>query len=147
MIHETVRRMINTLATDLTVQSAANITATHPASLREVQAAPPLIGFSKKIRQEQQYLKKFLRDHLYQHYQVARMSDKAKHTLTALFRAFDQNPRLLPPNSFFGCPLSSWRPLGTRRAQQLLHASRAPGLGGARSPRRRRGIARSTAGR
>ena len=97
MIHETVRRMINTLATDLTVQSAANITATHPASLREVQAAPPLIGFSKKIRQEQQDLKKFLRDHLYQHYQVARMSNKARHTVERLFQAFSADARLLPP--------------------------------------------------
>ena len=97
MIHETVRRMINTLATDLTVQSAANITATHPASLREVQAAPPLIGFSKKIRQEQQDLKKFLRDHLYQHYQVARMSNKARHTVEMLFKAFSSDIRLLPP--------------------------------------------------
>jgi len=97
LIHETVRRMINTLATDLTVQSAANLAAAHPMSLQEVRKAPPLISFSNSIRKEQQELKKFLRDHLYQHYQVARMSDKAKHTLTALFRAFDQNPRLLPP--------------------------------------------------
>jgi len=97
LIHETVRRMINTLATDLTVQSATNIAAAHPASLREVRKAPPLIGFSQKIRREQQELKKFLRDHLYQHHLVARMSNKARHTVEMLFKAFSSDIRLLPP--------------------------------------------------
>ncbi|MBA4141676.1 MAG: deoxyguanosinetriphosphate triphosphohydrolase [Nitrosospira sp.] len=97
LIHETVRRMINTLVADLTRQSAMNIRDAGPASLSMVQEAPFLIGFSNQIRQEQQELKKFLRDYLYRHYKVARMSAKARHTVEMLFNAFHSDILLLPP--------------------------------------------------
>ena len=58
---------------------------------------PPLIGFSAGIQEEQQELKKFLHKHLYQHYRVARMSNKARRIVTDLFRAFFGDARLLPP--------------------------------------------------
>ncbi|MDQ3185017.1 MAG: deoxyguanosinetriphosphate triphosphohydrolase [Pseudomonadota bacterium] len=97
LIHETVRRMINTLVADLIKQSAINVAAARPDSLPAVRGATFLIGFSEKIRQEQQELKKFLRDYLYRHYQVARMSAKARHTIEMLFNAFRSDIRLLPP--------------------------------------------------
>jgi dGTPase len=97
LVHETVRRMINTLVGDLTRQSAMNISEAHPDSLPAVREAPVLIGFSSKIGQEQQDLKKFLRDNLYRHYKVARMSAKARHTVEMLFNAFNLDIRLLPP--------------------------------------------------
>jgi dGTPase len=97
LIHETVRRMINTLVSDLTEQSAKTIGEAAPASLSMVREAPALIGFSKQIHREQQELKKFLRDHLYRHYQVVRMSAKARHTIEMLFKAFHSDTRMLPP--------------------------------------------------
>lgn len=97
LIHETVRRMINTLVADLIRQSAINIADAHPDGLSAVRAAPVLIGFSNKILREQQELKKFLRDNLYRHYQVARMSTKARHTIEMLFNAFHSDIQLLPP--------------------------------------------------
>jgi dGTPase len=97
LIHETVRRMINTLVSDLTGQSSKNIEEAAPASLSMVREAPALIGFSRKVHQEQQELKNFLRNHLYRHYQVARMSVKARHTIEMLFKAFHSDTRLLPP--------------------------------------------------
>jgi dGTPase len=97
LVHETVRRMINTLATDLIRQSAGNIRAIAPTSLDEVRSAPPLIAFSEKIRLEQQILKQFLRSNLYQHYRVARMSVKARRIVSDLFQAFLGEPKLLPP--------------------------------------------------
>lgn len=97
LIHETVRRMINTLVSDLTEQSSRNIAEAAPGSLAKVREAPALIGFSDKTRQEQHELKKFLRDHLYRHYQVARMSAKARHTVEMLFNAFRADIQLLPP--------------------------------------------------
>ncbi len=48
------------------------------------------------MRHEQQELKKFLHDHLYRHYKVARMSAKARHTIQMLFNAFRSDIRLLP---------------------------------------------------
>jgi len=97
VIHETVRRMINTLITDLVAQSTKNIALANPSSIDDVRRAPPLIGFSDTIRTEQRELKHFLRTQLYQHYRVNRMSGKARRIIKALFDAFMQDPKLLPP--------------------------------------------------
>jgi len=97
LIHETVRRMINTLVSDITRQSLKNIRRVSPKNPNEVRVAGPLIAFSPKIREEQQQLKQFLRRHLYQHYRVARMSGKAKRIIFDLFHAFMEDARLLPP--------------------------------------------------
>ncbi|MFN7086593.1 MAG: deoxyguanosinetriphosphate triphosphohydrolase [Burkholderiales bacterium] len=97
LVHETVRRMIGTLVTDLVRHSAANIRKHAPRTIDDVRAAPPLIAFSEKIRDEQQELKQFLRLNLYQHYRVARMSAKARRIVTDLFNAFLADPGLLPP--------------------------------------------------
>ena len=96
-IHETVRRMINTLITDLVNQSSLNIAQANPSSIEAVRVASSLIGFSATIRAEQRELKQFLRAQLYQHYRVNRMSNKARRIIKALFEAFMQDPKLLPP--------------------------------------------------
>ncbi len=97
LIHETVRRIIDTLVTDLIRASARNIRAHAPASIEEARAAPPLIAFSRQVRDESLELKRFLRDHLYRHYRVVRMSTKAQRIVTEIFQAFLADPRLLPP--------------------------------------------------
>jgi dGTPase len=97
LIHETVRRMIDTLVTDLTRTSAAAIRARAPRSVEDVRRAPPLIGFSAPVREEGLELKRFLRDHLYRHYRVVRMSTKARRIVTELYQAFAADTRLLPP--------------------------------------------------
>jgi dGTPase len=97
VVHETVRRMINTLVGDLVRQSAANIKACAPRTIEDVRRAPGLIAFSDQIRREQLALKRFLHTELYQHYRVARMSSKAKRTISELFQAFCAEHRLLPP--------------------------------------------------
>ncbi|HET6757413.1 MAG TPA: deoxyguanosinetriphosphate triphosphohydrolase [Burkholderiales bacterium] len=96
LIHETVRRMINTLVLDLISQSSENLRRTAPESLAGVREAPPLIAFSEEIVGEQHELKAFLRRHLYQHFRVARMSGKAKRIVSELYGAFYSDVRLLP---------------------------------------------------
>ena len=96
LIHETVRSMINTLVSDLIKQSTANIKDARPDNLQSVSVAPYLISFSEKIKKEQQELKTFLRNNLYQHFEVARMSNKAQHTVKMLFNIFSEDTRLLP---------------------------------------------------
>lgn len=98
MITETVRGMINTLVTDLIAQSTRNITDAGVSSLDDVRTAPPLIGFSRPIKKEQQALKKFLYENLYRHYRVMRMNEKARQTIERLFSAFSAEVRLLPPH-------------------------------------------------
>jgi dGTPase len=89
--------MINTLVSDLTETSRILVAKHRPGGIEDVRHAPALIAFSSGIHVEQQELKKFLHKHLYQHYQVARMSNKARRIVTDLFHAFLGDPRLLPP--------------------------------------------------
>ena len=96
MIHETVRRMINTLVVDLTEESRRLIAAAAPADIDAVRAAPALTGFSPAMRVEATELKSFLHDELYRHYRVMRMSTKARRIVVDLFNAFVEEPRLLP---------------------------------------------------
>jgi dGTPase len=97
LVHETVRRMIDSLITDLVHQTESNIRAHAPRNVDDVRRAPALVAFSDSVQQEQQELKRFLRIHLYQHYRVARMTAKAKRTVSDLFQAFQSDERLLPP--------------------------------------------------
>jgi dGTPase len=97
LIHETVRRMINTLVIDLTDESRRRIEEARPDSIEAVRKSPPLIGFSEPVAQEQTELKQFLRNALYRHYRVVRMSGKSQRILTELFSAFISDLRLLPP--------------------------------------------------
>jgi dGTPase len=96
-INETVRRMINALIVDLIDTSRERIRATGVQSVDEVHIAGPLIAFSDTIRSEALLLKRFLRQNLYQHYQVNRMTSKARRVIRELFDIFMQEPILLPP--------------------------------------------------
>ena len=97
LIHETVRRMINTLVCDLIGTTDARISRQGPRDLAEVRQAPPLVAFSDEVFAAQRRMKHFLRTHLYQHYQVLRMASRARRIVTDLFAAFTADPRLLPP--------------------------------------------------
>jgi dGTPase len=97
LVHETVRRMIHTLVTDLVRASAENIRRRAPDSLDAVRRAPHLIAFSPRIQQENLALKRFLRENLYRHYRVVRMSTKARRIVVDLFGALASDVRLLPP--------------------------------------------------
>ncbi len=96
-IHETVRRMINTLVSDLIAETLRNIEAHRPQSLDDVRQAPLIAAFSDHIREMSGELKSFLHAHLYRHYQVMRMSTKARRIIRDLFSAFMDDRRLLPP--------------------------------------------------
>lgn len=96
LIHETIRRMINTQVLDLCAQSQHNIEQAAPNSIDDVRASAPLIAFSPAMTQHQLEMKRFLRKNLYQHYKVARMSAKAKTIIHDLFWLFMEQPELLP---------------------------------------------------
>ena len=97
VVHETVRRMINTLVTDLIRQSERNIGEHRLSTLEDVRRAPALIAHSPAINEQQRELKNFLRIHLYRHYRVQRMSAKSQRIIGDLFGIFMANNALLPP--------------------------------------------------
>jgi dGTPase len=88
--------MINALVVDLLAESRRRIAEAAPASVDDVRATPPLVAFSGSVRDEADHLKAFLHDHLYRHYQVMRMTEKARRVVRELFEAFLNEPRLLP---------------------------------------------------
>lgn len=97
-ISETIRRMINTLITDLISTSQARILDVMPKTIDDVRAAPKLIAFSEAVHLQASELKHFLFQHLYRHYQVNRMTSKARRVVRELFDALMQEPGLLPPD-------------------------------------------------
>lgn len=97
-ISETIRRMINLLITDLIQTSTQRIADCAPQSIQDVRAMPSMIAFSDEMYQEAKKLKHFLFEHLYRHYLVNRMSNKAKNTVRELFNLMMLEPNLVPPD-------------------------------------------------
>ena len=97
LIHETVRRMIHLMVIDLIDQTRANIEAAGVRTLEDVRNAPRLVAYSAALQSPLRELKGFLRDKLYRHYQVLRMTNKARRIVGDLFAAFMEDPQILPP--------------------------------------------------
>jgi len=99
--HETIRRMINSLVSDLIANTRVRLKAADPRSAAEVRARrTPLVAFSADVAAENLALKRFLREELYQHHLVYRMTAKAQRVVRDLFTALMEDPRLMPPEYF-----------------------------------------------
>ena len=97
LVHETVRRMINHLVVDVVQSTTARIQAANPQSVDEVRLqASYLVGMSEATRAQHLELKQFLREKLYRHYRVQRMTLKARRVVQALFQAFFDDVNLMP---------------------------------------------------
>jgi dGTPase len=98
LVHEIVRRMINHIATDLIQATQSNLDAARPQSIDDVRAqSKPLAALSETGREEHVELMMFLRERLYRHYKVARMTSKARRVLKELFDALFGDVNLMPP--------------------------------------------------
>jgi dGTPase len=103
-IHEIIRRMINRMVVDLIDTSKARLAALNPAHPDEVRKQSEyVIRFSDELREQNLELKRFLRQNLYRHYRVQRMTRKAEQILVALFTAFMESPIILPPENKQHC--------------------------------------------
>lgn len=97
-VHETIRRMIGEQVVDLVETSKANLLEANPQNIADVRNhKKPLISFGKEMIAGSQELKKFLRENLYFHHKVYRMTRKAHQVIEALFNVFMEDLRLLPP--------------------------------------------------
>jgi len=83
---EAVREMIGELVADLVATSAAAVARAAPRHIDDVRALPhALIEFSAPLKAAQRALKEFLRDSLYTHPHVRRMTEQAHDTVRFLF--------------------------------------------------------------
>jgi len=97
LVHEIIRRMINHLVVDFIRTTQAQLAQTQPRSIDEVRAhSKPLAMLSDECREEHLELKAFLREHVYRHYKVLRMTSKARRVLQQLFEAFFKDVSLMP---------------------------------------------------
>jgi dGTPase len=97
LVHEVVRRMIDYLVNDLIDASSQSVAAAAPASVAEVRVrSEPLLRFSDEVRAEHLELKRYLRDHLYRHYRVLRMTNKARKVVRDLFEVMLEDVDLMP---------------------------------------------------
>lgn len=95
--HETGRRLIHHLITDLVETTRQRIAAAQPASSDDVRAATsPLAAHSDAMAGEITDLKRFLYQQLYRHPRVHRQAEKAKRLVRRLFNTLLDDPRLLP---------------------------------------------------
>jgi dGTPase len=98
LVHEVIRRMINYIVTDLIQTTQANVDAAQPRSMDDVRLQPkPLAALSETGREEHTELMMFLRDRLYRHYKVLRMTSKARRVVSELFEGFFGDVNLMPP--------------------------------------------------
>lgn len=98
-ISQTVKLIINTLVSDLVEQSLKNIQNQDIKTLEDVWSkAKHTISFSEDVQKENKELKRFLLNKLYRHYRVIRMADKAERIIKELFRAYVNNPKIMPPH-------------------------------------------------
>jgi dGTPase len=101
LIHEIIRRMINRVVTDLVETTTQALKAAGPKTIDDVRVRnTPLVGLSDAVEHEHRELKVFLRDHVYRHYRVLRMTNKAHNVVTSLFKVFIDRPELLPKEHF-----------------------------------------------
>jgi dGTPase len=98
LVHEIIRRMINHIVTDLIQTTQSNLDEARPHSMDDVRAQPkPLAALSDTGREEHTELMMFLRDRLYRHYKVLRMTSKARRVVRETFEAFYGDINLMPP--------------------------------------------------
>jgi dGTPase len=96
-VHETVRRMVNEVVIDVIESSLERIRQASPQDIDAVRSlGEPLMGMSEGMRARHLELKQFLREQVYRHQRVLRMTTKAKRVLSALFTAFMDEIKLMP---------------------------------------------------
>ena len=97
LIHETIRRIIDELVTDLIAETGRRIADSGVRSLEDVRAAPPLAAFSDRVGGESAELKRFLLTQLYRHERVMAVMTRAQLVVKELFDRYRGEPALLPP--------------------------------------------------
>jgi dGTPase len=95
--HRMIRRLIGLQIADVIRTMNADLEASAPGSLMELQQMPRNIKtHSEDFERMNRELKTFLFKKMYRHYRVVRMATKAERVLTELFRAYVAEPYQMP---------------------------------------------------
>jgi dGTPase len=92
-----VRELLAWQVADLLDETSRRLADAGIRSPDDVRAATdPLVGFSPEVRRLKAGLERFLRERVYRHHRVLRMTANGKRVLEALFREYVRSPELLP---------------------------------------------------
>ena len=97
LIHESIRRLIDRMASDLLAETRRRIADARLKSVADVRRlGAATVAFSETMRANDKALKSFLFERMYRHYRVNRMSSKARRIVRELFQLLHQEPQCLP---------------------------------------------------
>jgi dGTPase len=91
-----VRELLAWQVNDLLEETPRRIAAANVRTLADVRAGDQLVGFSPDVRRMKTELERFLRERVYRHHRVLRMTANGKRILRALFDEYVRAPELLP---------------------------------------------------
>ena len=95
-IHEAVRRMIGDMVNDILAETSGRLADLGAKTAEDIRNhSHAVAGFSEKMRANDAALKKFLFDNMYRHYELNRMTSKAKRVVRELFQLFVAEPECL----------------------------------------------------
>jgi dGTPase len=95
--HETIRRVINALVSDLVEETRRRLAALDPEDADAIRRAKkPIAGFSPAMAEANRAIKEFLRARMYQNWRVNRMTAKARRLTEELFTLLHGDPATLP---------------------------------------------------
>ncbi len=95
--HEALRRVFGLMVDDVLAESRHRLEARAPATMAEVQALDEsVITFSGRMAGDIEAIKAFLFRHMYRHYKVRRMRNKATGVVRDLFDSFLSDSGLMP---------------------------------------------------
>ena len=95
--HETIRRVIDTLATDLIAETRRRLQRLDPGTAEQIRrSVDPVVCFSPGMADDNAAIRAFLHSRVYRHWRVSRMTMKARHVTASLFSILSGNLVLLP---------------------------------------------------
>ena len=95
--HETIRRLINAMVTDLLAETRRRLEQLAPADAQAVRGAQtPVVAFSPAFAEANRVIKEFLFARMYRHWRVKRMTTKATRLTAELFATLHGDTSLLP---------------------------------------------------
>src|SRR5271155_3719357 len=95
--YQTVIKMIDAMSTDLMNSLAVELERNKIRSVDEVRnAGRALASFGPEVGAKVTEIKQVMRERLYRHYRVSRMTEKAGRVLASLFQTYMTEPRQMP---------------------------------------------------
>lgn len=97
LIHETIRRMMEYLVTDIYEEGTRRLAVIKPQSVEDIRAAGQvIITLSDQMGQDLRQVKSFLYKNLYTNSHMIDIRDKVHRQVQALFETFQERPSLMP---------------------------------------------------